>query len=278
MSQWGSLNREIFSHLVRNTPDTRDLLQLCGTCRHLRALYLKLDWLCHAARYHLIRVHDVTLLPATMRVHSDMALMPLDVYSTYTYFVADMAMSALATLLWRKHYFNLFTFAHLCDYSDLPMSNYMYLRKILARAIVNVYNNIGWTYDSVGNVTCYSDHLGSGRWCRKRAHKLDYDIHSVEMYEWLATDIFPGTFAWRLIHFPEFKRHGNAMTQGTSVQIMFRADGTMPIADDALVEILRAAKVPTLDVDCMEVRVLNQMREYKQPRCFYFFFILNISS
>ncbi len=246
------MSREIFICIVNNTPDLRDLLQLAGTCRRLRTFYKNTAWLCYAARYHLIRVRDVALLPGTLQVRSGLVL------SAHVLIRIERAHEsktedALAMVLWRKHYFNLFGFGGIARFFKCILGDFFY------------DNEAHFQYDSAGNVVCIIDREGSGRWCRKRANTLDYDIKNVELFEWLATVAFPRTFSWRLIHFPEgkfseVKRH--EVYHGTAIQIIFQSAGST--IDQVLLNTLRAAG---------KVKVLRGLEKQVKERCSVYFFL-----
>lgn len=239
MSEWGSMSRELFTCIVNNTPDLRDLLQLSGTCRMLRSFYKNTAWLCYAARYHLIRVRDPALLLDTLQVRSGLELSMHDNEGFDDALNRDHARKtedALAMLLWRKHLFNLYRFGG--------------MTRLFARILGE---GVSYTfcipqYDLEGNVTFAVGRSGSGRWCRFRAHNLDYDITRVELFEWLAAEAFPGTFSWRLIHAPDgecdalkkFDRLG--LNRGTIVQLIFRSDINNNTIDQPLLATLRKSK------------------------------------
>ncbi len=100
--------------------------------------------------------------------------------------------------------------------------------------------------DDTGTVMRMSDHMGSGRWCRVRAVNLEYDLPQIDFLEWLAAEAFPGTFSWRLVHFPmasiALSSADLYMRWGTCTQIIFAADPSNPTVVDAqLVDMLRQA-------------------------------------
>lgn len=234
---------------------------LAKTCRHMRDLVYKTERLVVLMRYHVIETvdlnHTITVERGTIPVKERPPRLIFD---------------TLTSILWFKHGFNyplsikmmMEPFMYLKEASQLrflhkdsdPNLHVFRFCNVLLTMKGNI-EGMSEHVDDKGNVMLLTDHYGSDfTRCRKSDFDtpekfercLASDIKDLSTFEFLK-ELFPGTFDWRLIHFPfnpnvrETVAYNRYFHRATCLQLFFRASGI--IADKELVKSLKKINLPT---------------------------------
>ncbi len=228
---WVSLNRDIFGLIISYLPDGRARVRFAAMCRRYWALFKEHQHHRHPfVHAHMIRCSIADLertltVTAGAKFYVDVSARDLD--------------GMLATLLWFQHGFNVYTFSSTFGVGE-------FIRTL--RLSICSFSEEGrrMHMDQHGNIIFTTDYCyGNDNDAATLAYLKDEDIAHLEH---MRTEVFPGTFDWRLIRWTNRDKPGGAVCTvtalgcdfscGTCTQLIFRStrNMTMP-AHDAVKEL-----------------------------------------
>ena len=221
----GLLNMDIvvWAAIAKHIECGQTAAWLGATCKRAYELVRKMDTLVVLMRYHVIDTED---LAQTLPVQKG----ALRAKKSNPKLVLD----TLTTLLWYKHGINYllllkmlenpFIYAEDCNSVYIPRNltslHIRHMCDLLFRHNVHLEDGDDMV-DDRGNVMTFTNHYGS---CQKgRYLQTDFNIEDMEAVKHL----LPGTFDWRLIHFPydSSDAYNVRFHRGTSLQVFFRFNG-----------------------------------------------------
>jgi hypothetical protein len=256
MNFWNSvIDIVIMTAVARHMRCGQTAVWLSLTCKRVYALVHKTKRLAMLMRYHVVSTTD---LERTIPVVEDVGVHP----KTNQKLVHD----TLTTLLWYKHGLNLplmmrlaeKPFMYLEDTGGIQMTysgNHgdlaVYPLCIKLLRMSGKIEGISEVVDMRGNVMMLTNHYGSNIDRGERSIEQILggtehygDIVDIEEFETLQR-LLPGTFDWRLIHFPFSQTDTHVFKtrfhRGTCLQLIFRFEGA---AHKELVKSLKKVKLP----------------------------------
>jgi hypothetical protein len=216
------------------------------------ALIKRMDRLAFLVRHHIIKVKNINKLGNALLVRPNVPYQKSDAF----------ALQYVATQMWYRFGFNFFLFqkmieSYYCFNTDLYREVESFGKIHDLASFISVfshggnYNQFGSMFimegvtakiDEQGNVVLMSNHYGDNN---QQRYPVCSDF-SIETFEWIQKELFPGFFDWRLFYFDriQVEVHQKSFHRGCCLQIIFRADNRIVEYHPDLIKHLKKQNIP----------------------------------